>query len=60
MASLWPVDDVATARFMERFYEALDDERGPRAALARAMRASIDEGCDPLEWAPFYLTGRPA
>jgi hypothetical protein len=60
IASLWPVDDVATARFMERFYEALDDAPGPRAALARAMRASIDEGCDPLEWAPFYLTGRPA
>ena len=34
--------------------------RGPRAALARAMRELIDEGCEPLEWAPFYLTGRPA
>jgi CHAT domain-containing protein len=59
MASLWPVDDEGTARFMGRFYEGLECERGPRAALARAMRASIEEGCEPLEWAPFYLTGRP-
>ncbi len=59
VASLWPVDDAATARFMERFYGRLEEGRGPRAALTRAMRELIEEGCEPLEWAPFYLSGRP-
>lgn len=40
IASLWPVDDVATAMLMVRFYDELLDEDAPSPvmALARAQR----------------------
>lgn len=60
VASLWPVGDEATARFMDRFYGRLAGGEGPRAALRGAMRALIDEGRPPYEWAPFHLSGRSA
>jgi tetratricopeptide (TPR) repeat protein len=59
LASLWPVDDAATARFMERFYARLEEGGGVRRALRNTMCELIGEGREPLEWAPFYLSGRP-
>lgn len=59
LASLWSVEDDATAAFMERFYRCLGGgDDGPRAALCACMRGSIAEGRQPHEWAAFYLTGR--
>jgi tetratricopeptide (TPR) repeat protein len=59
LASLWPVDDAATAAFMDRFYGALASAAGPRAALRQAMLGSLAEAALPHLWAPFYLCGRP-
>lgn len=38
IASLWSVDDLATAVLMTRFYEHLADDMAPAAALADAQR----------------------
>ncbi|MGH7565553.1 MAG: CHAT domain-containing protein, partial [Gemmatimonadota bacterium] len=57
VASLWPVEDEETARFMASFYEGLGSG-SPRAALAGAMRLRIGAGALPHEWAPFHLSGR--
>lgn len=60
MASLWRVDDRATAELMERFYRALwrDDLTAP-AALRRAQRALRREGelADPYYWAGMIVVG---
>jgi tetratricopeptide (TPR) repeat protein len=57
VASLWPVDDRATARFMDRFYERLAEGVGARAALRGAMLELIEAGRPPHEWAAFHLSG---
>lgn len=57
LASLWKVDDVATAELMDRFYQAravADDSE----ALRQAQQALIGKGAHPYYWAAFYLTGR--
>ncbi|MCC6173544.1 MAG: CHAT domain-containing protein [Gammaproteobacteria bacterium] len=60
VASLWPVDDRATARFMESFYDALL-RRGltPAAALRDAQHALAREPRwrAPRYWAGFVLQG---
>ena len=43
---------------MDRFYAEIAAGRGPRGALAAAMRERIAAGRLPHEWAPFYLSGR--
>lgn len=58
VASHWPVDDDATARFMDRFYDRLACGRNARRALGGAMRELLEEGRLPHEWAAFHLTGR--
>jgi CHAT domain-containing protein len=66
LASLWRVDDRATADLMERFYRALwIDGLEPAAALARAQRqlALDPRWSDPTFWSAFVLQGtsrRPA
>jgi CHAT domain-containing protein/tetratricopeptide (TPR) repeat protein len=60
VASLWPVDDRATARFMDRFYERLAEGGGARAALRGAMMELIEAGRPPHEWAAFHLSGSGA
>lgn len=66
LASLWRVDDRATADLMERFYRALwIDGLEPAAALARAQRevAADPRWSDPTFWSAFVLQGpsrRPA
>jgi CHAT domain-containing protein len=55
LATLWPVDDRATSRFMREFYRALLVERlSPGQAQARAKRIMRD---DPQFRAPFYWAG---
>ena len=58
LVSLWPVEDEATARGMERFYEAL--RTGPaRDALRAAQLAVLGEPrtAHPFFWAAFILVG---
>jgi len=57
VASHWPVDDEATARFMDRFYDHLSRGRHARRALGGAMRELLEEGRLPHEWAAFHLVG---
>lgn len=60
LASLWPVEDRATAELMERFYSALAAGRTESAALAEAQRAMLrgGEAVHPFHWAGFVLSGR--
>ncbi len=56
VASLWKVDDLATSRLMQRFYDHL--ERGnKRDALRQAQRETMKEYPHPFFWAAFQLTG---
>lgn len=58
-ASLWPVDDEATARLMARFYSRLGEAGGDdkAAALCAAAREAREERPHPYYWAPFVLVG---
>jgi CHAT domain-containing protein len=59
LASLWTVDDRATAQLMKRFHQALAAGRPDAAALAEAQRAML-RGADtahPFYWAGFTLSG---
>jgi len=60
MASLWKVDDVATADLMGRFYRAMEkDGMSPAAALRQAqieMLKQQDWG-SPYYWAAFQMQG---
>jgi CHAT domain-containing protein len=60
VASLWKVDDAATAELMTRFYEGMQREGlRPAAALRRAQLsvASQRRWADPYYWAAFELQG---
>ncbi len=60
VASLWPVDDRATARLMEHFYRGLwRDGLPPAAALRAAQRELATERRyrDPFFWGSFILLG---
>lgn len=59
LASLWLVDDRATARLMERFYRGLASGESEAAALAGAQRAMLREPGrgHPFYWAGFVLSG---
>ncbi|HEY7546700.1 MAG TPA: CHAT domain-containing protein, partial [Blastocatellia bacterium] len=59
-ASLWKVDDRATAELMKRFYEAMLVERlSPAAALRQAQTGMWKQRQwqDPYYWAAFVLYG---
>ncbi|MDI4634118.1 CHAT domain-containing protein [Pelomonas sp. V22] len=59
LASLWRVDDRATARFMQRFYAAYALQRGDAsAALQTAQKKAMAEGTPPRDWAAFVLLAR--
>ncbi len=60
VASLWPVDDRATAELMEHFYAALWDAQHPAAALraAQLQLASNERWGEPQYWAGFVYQGR--
>jgi CHAT domain-containing protein/tetratricopeptide (TPR) repeat protein len=60
VASLWKVDDRATAELMRRFYEGLlKDGLRPAAALRRAKVSMLREPRwrAPFHWAAFELQG---
>jgi tetratricopeptide (TPR) repeat protein len=58
VVSLWPVDDEATARFMDHLYARLAGGAGVRQAMQGAMVELIEAGRPPHEWAAFLLSGR--
>jgi len=55
VATLWPVEDRATARLMERFYQELARGTEPARALAQGQRALLAERgtASPFYWAGF-------
>jgi CHAT domain-containing protein len=59
MATLWPVQDRATADLMTRFYSALAAGRPEAEALAEAQRAMLRNPATvpPFYWAGFTLSG---
>ena len=60
VASLWKVDDTATAELMSRFYRAmLKQNQSPSTALRTAQNElmSIPRFAHPRHWAGFTLTG---
>jgi len=59
VASLWDVDDAATARLMASFYQNLAN-RDRVQALQAAQRATKAEVPHPYFWAPFVLIGPTA
>jgi CHAT domain-containing protein len=61
VATLWPVDDAATAELMADFYKRLRDGKSPAESLALAQRtlAKQPRFQHPYYWAPFVLIGAP-
>ena len=57
IASLWGVDDQATALLMERFYTHLQAGVGKGEALRQAQMDVRAEYPHPYYWAAFVLTG---
>jgi CHAT domain-containing protein/tetratricopeptide (TPR) repeat protein len=60
VASLWRVQDRATAELMTRFYRALWQDLLPPAAALRAAQTSLRRDPryrDPYSWAGFVLQG---
>jgi CHAT domain-containing protein len=59
MASLWPVQDQATAQLMEQFYTRYTARVAPARALAEAQRAMIatPSTSHPYQWAGFAMVG---
>jgi CHAT domain-containing protein len=56
VASLWKVDDAATAELMKRFYSYMLDKKLPAAEALR--RAQLDTSTLKEEWRPsFYWAG---
>src|SRR5215216_1484932 len=58
VVSLWLVQDEATARLMENYYERLREGVGPAEALRVAQLAIKNEHPHPYYWAPFVLVGK--
>ncbi|MDB5978784.1 MAG: hypothetical protein JWR07_5544 [Nevskia sp.] len=60
LGSLWPVDDRASAHFMERFYTALMQQKQPPAAALRQAQRQMAQDPDwqsPYYWAGYVLQG---
>ncbi len=59
VASLWPVEDAATARLMDRFYRELAGGRSVATALeeARAALRADEATAHPFYWAGFVVIG---
>jgi CHAT domain-containing protein len=60
MASLWPIDDRVSSRFMVDFYAGLGAE-GKALALAEVQRRFLTDAATahPFYWAPFTIIGDP-
>ena len=59
VASYWRVDDEATFRFMQQFYQYLLTERLPAATALRRAQLQAAESGSLHEWAAFSLYGWP-
>lgn len=61
LASLWPVDDLATLRLMKAFYAELARGASPATALQRAQRAlrARPDTRSGAVWAAFQFHGWP-
>jgi CHAT domain-containing protein/tetratricopeptide (TPR) repeat protein len=60
LASLWKVDDAATAALMSRFYQAMFEKRMRPAAALREAQLSLrieERWRSPYFWAAFTLQG---
>jgi CHAT domain-containing protein len=60
MASLWKVDDVATAELMRRFYKAMEKDGMRPAAALRQAQVEMWKQKDwnaPYYWAAFQMQG---
>lgn len=59
VATLWPVQDLATGALMERFYEAYVAGADPARGLATAQRALLaaPATAHPFYWAGFVAVG---
>jgi len=61
LASLWSIEDAATAQVAAQFYESLKESRMSKAqALQKAQLSLIEQGAiytHPAYWAPFILIG---
>lgn len=59
VATLWNVDDAATALLMERFYIHLNEGLDKADALREAQLELIEEGtyADPFYWSAFVMSG---
>jgi CHAT domain-containing protein len=59
LASLWPVEDRATAQLMQHFYRSLSAGRSEATALAEAQRAILrnPDSVHPFYWSGFVLVG---
>ena len=59
VASYWKVDDQATFRFMQQFYQYLLGERLPAATALRKAQIQAAETGSLHDWAAFSLYGWP-
>ncbi len=60
VASLWQVDDVATAELMTRFYQHMLTRHQPPAAALRAAQLELarhSRWSAPYFWAGFVIQG---
>ncbi len=59
LATLWPVDDIATARFVELYYKALASGASCSDALqdAQAGMRTMEDTRHPFYWAGFVVIG---
>ncbi len=58
IASLWAVDDLATAQLMREFYTSISRDRASKAAALRTAQRSIRQQYPhPYYWASFVLVG---
>jgi hypothetical protein len=57
VATLWDVNDEATALLMERFYTHLKKGVGKAEALRQAQLELIEEYPDPYYWSAFVMSG---
>lgn len=58
VATLWSVEDAATAAMIRELYAAHGNQH-PHAALAAAQRKAIAAGVAPRQWAGFVALGEP-
>ncbi len=57
IGGLWPVEDRATARLIDRFYQHLAGGETVAAALAAAQRELISDDIPPADWAGLVIVG---